>query len=227
MHMITEATQHKLIDWSNRHAIVMLLISLLLSAGAPLAVLPIVGLISFVVLLFTHRAGWTPTGAFGIANGITLLRLLLILCLPLLIDSAIVLIGLALVVLCLDGLDGWVARRLGTNSEFGEYFDKETDAFFMLLLCWLLFLDQRLEVWVLLPGLMRYLFVVFLIISKPPAYKEPQTNTGKIIFAVTIVILIFCFTPYAGLYKPLSLLMTGLLAYSFADTLRRIYRIGR
>ena len=79
----------------------------------------------------------------------------------------------------------------------------------------------------LLPGLMRYLFVVFLIISKPPSYKEPQTNTGKIIFAVTIVILIFCFTPYAGLYKPLSLLMTVLLAYSFADTLRRIYRIGR
>src|SRR5207248_932960 len=61
------------------------------------------------------------------------------------------------VVLLLDGLDGQVARRTGTASEFGARFDMEVDAFLILLLC--VVVSRALGPWVLAIGLMRYVFV--------------------------------------------------------------------
>lgn len=69
-------------------------------------------------------------------------------------------VGLAGVVLMLDGLDGWVARNTGTSSAFGARFDMELDALVLLALCGLVWALDRAGVWVLVIGLLRYLFVV-------------------------------------------------------------------
>ena len=58
-----------------------------------------------------------------------------------------------------DGADGWLARHSGTASEFGARFDMETDALFMLTLSLLVHALGEIGGWVLLSGLMRYLFV--------------------------------------------------------------------
>ena len=59
----------------------------------------------------------------------------------------------------LDALDGWIARRLGLASEFGARFDMEVDALFMLALSLLLYGSDKAGAWVLLSGVLRYLFV--------------------------------------------------------------------
>lgn len=228
--MISETLfQVKLFRWSHWHAVTMLLGSaMLLFFDFSLWLLLLLAIISFSSLIYNGRGFWTPNMGFGLANGVTLLRLILVFVLvEISTDHSLSIIILSTVVLSLDGVDGWLARKFSCASEFGEYFDKETDAFFMLLLCWMLYRDQRLEIWILFPGLMRYLFVVFLMLANPAKYKEPQTTTGKTIFVVTVIILIFCFTEYKQIYQPLAMMMTLLLSYSFIDTIRLIYQAGK
>lgn len=68
-------------------------------------------------------------------------------------------VTLAGLVLALDGVDGWVARRTGTASGFGARFDMELDALLLLGLSVLVWQAGQVGVWVLLIGGMRYAFV--------------------------------------------------------------------
>lgn len=58
-----------------------------------------------------------------------------------------------------DGIDGWLARRTATESRFGARFDMETDALLILVLSILVWRWGKAGPWVLLIGVMRYLFV--------------------------------------------------------------------
>lgn len=220
--------QAKLIRWSNLHATAMLAVStVMLLFSWPIEPLLGSAALSFAWFIVRGRGNWASIRQFGPANAATLFRLLLIFGLATFAARPELMIALALLILCLDGVDGWLARKFDCASEFGEYFDKETDAFFMLVLCWLIVFDQRLGLWILLPGLMRYVFVCFLMIAKPPSYKEQQTTTGKVVFVVTMPVLIACFTDYAAIYRPLALAITLLLSYSFIASIRLIYRPAR
>lgn len=68
-----------------------------------------------------------------------------------------VLIGLVVPALVLDAVDGWVARRTGSITELGARFDMEVDAFLLLVLS--AYVAQIVGPWVLVIGLMRYVFV--------------------------------------------------------------------
>lgn len=58
----------------------------------------------------------------------------------------------------IDAVDGYVARRLGEATPFGAVFDREVDALFVLVAYLYLCLVRDLGVWVLLPGLLPYLY---------------------------------------------------------------------
>lgn len=226
--MITEPLiQAKLIRWSNLHSTVLLAASTAMLFSWPIELLLGSAALSFAWFIVRGQGNRTSTRRFGPANAVTLFRLLLIFSLASFAHRPDLIILLAFLILCLDGVDGWLARKFDCASEFGEYFDKETDAFFMLVLCWLILLDQRLSLWILLPGLMRYVFVCFLMIAKPPTYKEQQTTTGKVVFVLTMLVLITCFSEYPAIYHPLALAITLLLSYSFIASIRLIYRPDR
>lgn len=55
-----------------------------------------------------------------------------------------------------DGMDGTFARRQGTASPFGQRFDLEVDALFVLIAGILLLRAGQLGPWVLTSGLLRY-----------------------------------------------------------------------
>lgn len=103
----------------------------------------------------------------GPANRVTVGRAMLVLSLAALVaeDQVLVdagywwIIGMATIALCLDGVDGLLARRTGTATAFGARFDMELDSFLMLVLAALVWRSGRVGPWVLLLGLPRYLFV--------------------------------------------------------------------
>jgi phosphatidylglycerophosphate synthase len=64
-----------------------------------------------------------------------------------------------LVVTALDAVDGWFARRSHMASDFGARFDMETDALLVLALAILGWQYGKAGAWVLLCGMLRYLFV--------------------------------------------------------------------
>jgi phosphatidylglycerophosphate synthase len=65
---------------------------------------------------------------------------------------------LAAAALVLDGVDGEVARRTGTASDFGARFDVEVDSFLVLVLA--VAAAQPLGAWVLAIGIPHYLLLV-------------------------------------------------------------------
>ena len=67
------------------------------------------------------------------------------------------LVTLAAVALCLDAVDGWLARRTGEVTELGARFDGEVDAFLILALS--VYVAPECGWWVLAIGAARYLFL--------------------------------------------------------------------
>jgi phosphatidylglycerophosphate synthase len=69
-------------------------------------------------------------------------------------------VAAAILVTVLDGVDGWVARRTGAVTAFGARFDMEVDAALILILSVLAWRYGKAGAWVILSGLLRYIFVV-------------------------------------------------------------------
>ncbi len=105
----------------------------------------------------------TSSRSLGPADRVTLTRLTLIGGVAVIVadrigqSAPVVMIVLATVALILDGVDGKVARRTGTESDIGAKFDMEADCFLVLLLS--VFVAASMGPWVLSIGLMRYAYV--------------------------------------------------------------------
>lgn len=118
---------------------------------------------------------------FGLANAVTLARLVGgVWILALLLQAAWVepsrLIAICIAVigsvcLILDGVDGRIARHRGETSRFGGHFDNETDAGTTVLLSVSLAVLQVGGWWVVLIGLIRYLYLLAAI--PVPALRAP------------------------------------------------------
>lgn len=130
-------------------------------------------ILTFGVFIYRHRASWLIFGQWGgPANGLTALRALLLL--GVLLSGSVlppyVTLILGIIILVLDGLDGYYARKYQTVSAFGDMFDKEVDALYVLSLG-VLIVDQGLAgSWIVLPGLLRYGYVVLLsLLDRKPS----------------------------------------------------------
>jgi hypothetical protein len=195
-----EELPDRLSRWSFGHAVLMLWGTAISWAAQTPWVLSFFGAGSFLLIIFVARSRWTATGEFGAANTITAFRLAGVLCFPLIFATfdRILVTAIGFVLLALDGLDGWLARRRNQSSEFGEYFDKETDAFFLLILCMLAVLTQRII----------HLF-------RPHLPRERRTSRARTIYGLVMVAILGSFLPYPTLYKPLAVMASMGLGLSF------------
>ena len=108
-----------------------------------------------------HGLNRSGSGVLGAANRVTLTRATLVGAVTALVADALLgpanvaaVVGLAVVALVLDAVDGWVARRTGTVSALGARFDMEVDAFLILVLS--VYVAQSVGPWVLAIGAARY-----------------------------------------------------------------------
>jgi len=204
--------------WAVYHALAMLAAvwAALLSDGAwPLVIL---GGSSFGLLAWNERTRWTPEGAFGAANAVTALRLIALITLlgfhVRIGDLAVV--GIAAAVLAADWLDGWLARRRGESSRFGEFLDKETDAFWLLALTAIAALEGQAGRWVLGFGLLRYGFVLAGFWLAPSGRTERRSPRAAVISIGVFVAVLALFVLPRSLAEPLAIAALVLLAGSFA-----------
>lgn len=180
---------------------------------------------ALIVTLATRRL---PAGPFGLANSVTLLRVMLTTLLlacafePVtdrLLWLSVLVASLALV---LDGVDGWLARRRGESSSFGARFDMETDAALMLVLAVLVWRLDRAGAWVLLAGLLRYAFVaVGAVVTRMRCPLPPSTRrkTACVVQLIALVVALGPIVP-SGLAAAAAAVGLIVLACSFGlDTL--------
>lgn len=199
---------------------------MVLVTGSPLPTV-LAGAVSFSYITLSQWNRWTPCGGFGPANTVTLLRLMGILALGLLANHIPdPIIGVtALTILLLDGLDGWLAKRLGQTSLFGEYFDKESDALFILILCLTAILKENVGHWILVVGSLRYGFVLVRHFLRPTFVRERKSVVARWIAGWVMFTLIFSFSPWPVLYQPVLISAAVLVTISFIWDFRWILAI--
>ncbi len=211
--------------WSRGHALAILpaaCVALSLGHAGPVV---FAGAISFAVLLMSARGGFTPSGGFGTANLVTSLRLGLVLALGL-GASAVpgpLLGAVVLAIFALDGVDGWLARRRGTASEFGAHFDMEVDAL-MVLMVELALWERGFPVWVLSTGVLRYLYVLALALLPAPGGPLPRSRFGRYAFAALAVGLVVALALPRTPARAALVIGTFLVSASFARALHWSYR---
>ena len=163
---------------------------LLFTAGAGLVLLALPGSHRFVRM--------------GAANQVTIVRGALVALLAALLGEhisraiATVAVVVASAAMLLDGVDGWLARRSGTASAFGARLDMETDALFVAVLALLVWQFGKAGSWVLLSGLMRYLFGAVVAFIPRLQRPVPSTNRGKTIAVLQMIALIVALAPGCG-----------------------------
>ena len=158
------------------------------------------GLMTTAILSY----GLTRSGAaaLGAANRVTLTRAAFVGGVTALVADSLVrpasvatLVGLAVIALVLDGMDGWVARRTGTVSALGARFDMEVDAFLILVLS--VYVGLSVGPWVLAIGAARYVawaagsMVPWLRVSVPSRYwRKPVAAIQGIVLTAAVAHLL-------------------------------------
>ena len=198
------------------------------------------GLVLYVVLarliLWTLPAD-VPGPGIGPANRVTLGRAAL--AVPVFALSvwpnptgsrgAWLIIVVSTAVMLLDGLDGRIARRTGSESRFGARFDMELDAALLMALSVHVWRDGRVGAWVLLIGAMRYAFVAASWIWPALAADLPPSLRRKVVCVVQGVALLVTLGPIISGPQAVAAAAAGLIAltYSFAVDVRWALVAGR
>jgi phosphatidylglycerophosphate synthase len=174
------------------------------------------------LLILRGLPSYHPFPAMGAANQVTLMRGALVTLLAGLIGerapfAAMVAAALALAVIIMDGLDGWLARRTRMASPFGARFDMETDAVLVAVLAVLAWQFGKVGVWVLLSGAMRYLFALAAMAMPLLRRPVPSSKRGKTIAVIQMLALIIAIAPLSSLQAAAAIaaIALGLLIASF------------
>ncbi len=109
------------------------------------------------------------------------------------------------------------------TSEFGEMFDKEIDAFFLLIICMIIIDKDLLGPWILIAGLLRYLFVLLLRWKRPGVQKEIKSNQARLIYIIVMGALLISLLPSDVIRVSLAVGATALITYSFSADFKWIF----
>jgi phosphatidylglycerophosphate synthase len=185
------------------------------------------------MILLQHGLSSSGLKRYGPADWVTAARTIMIgVVAALVVDSlehppAVgAIVGLVVVALLLDGVDGQVARRTGTTSAFGARFDMEADSFLVLLLS--VYVAPSAGWWVLAIGGMRYAFLLGIWSTRwmrgtlPPRYwrKVVAATQGVALVTATAGVLPFRLTVV------LLLVAFALLVESFGRDVLWLWRAG-
>ena len=173
---------------------------------------------------------WREGGAVKLANIVTLLRGIMILPIAgLLLEGARSLaLGLYLLAVLTDGLDGWLARRSGRMSDFGATLDAVVDNVFALAIA--------LFLWLAMPQVfMMHSLVLGLLFLVPLAYLALSwLMTGRVLMfhfqsARIGAVLLFALWPLLELTGAIWLigLTAAVVTLSRAEQVVFILRGGR
>ena len=184
-----------------------------------LRTIAVYGLMATLILrhLPPNRAGLGP------ANWVTLGRATLVISVGALIWW---IIGVTIVAMVLDGVDGRVARRTRTTTAFGARFDMELDSLLMLVLAALVWRSGRVGPWVVLLGLPRYLFVAagwLMPWLRAPLPERLRRKAGCVIQGIALLVCLAPIVP-PGLAASLAAVTLALLGASFGVDILWLFR---
>lgn len=179
--------------WSDVHSLIMITAVLLCVILASVYPLFLVAIFSFSLLVVTQLSALRQYRFFaGPANWLTFIRLIVTIYATTNFSSLSVSVFFVLMLgsMLLDVLDGFVARKLSISSEFGRVFDMEADAYFVMALGLYFYFTTDLGLWLLLPGLMRYVYRLCILAFPQPSFSESKKQYAAVLAGLNFVILL-------------------------------------
>jgi phosphatidylglycerophosphate synthase len=123
-------------------------------------------------------------------------------------------VAVVLSVFTLDALDGYLARRLNSESMIGGHLDGETDAVLTAMVC--LFLHLRgLGPWVLTAGFLRFVYVLIVYFAPASQGQAPRSLLAARAFGIALVSFLVGFLELPVLSWLAPAFATLLLCWSF------------
>lgn len=195
----------------------------------------------FCVLLYLAAAAFTayhlnrnyPHNVLGLCNLVTLSRLVLVGILGIVVLENLMpswtTFAIATVALCLDGVDGWLARKQGLVSKFGARFDVEVDASLALVLSIYAASNGAAGYFVLLLGLPHYLFWIARKYVPWLGQELPDRFSRKVVCVFQIGSLAALQLPVfsGGQLNLIIALVTLALIWSFGRDIHWLWRLAR
>jgi phosphatidylglycerophosphate synthase len=184
-----------------------------------------------VILLWTSQwytiSNIKPAG--GYANLVTLTRYILQL---LIVVSSNIWplwsLGFLLIIpVLLDGLDGYLARRLNHVTKFGALFDAETDSLFIMFAGIILYQKHIVGAWLLPAAYLRYFYVLAMAILQLNRIQEKRTQFGPFIAFIMFASLILEFLFQSAATRIILFAASCLIALSFIYSFFGILSQGR
>ncbi len=192
-----------------------------------LLVTPFVASLSFLVFIVGFKEmliSKKPMG--GWANVVTLLRLCGVFFIAFnYVEINDIQIGLlAIVIISFDGLDGYLARKHKTESEFGAFLDMETDAFFVATMSFLVYLKDPFFLIFSLPGLLRYLYLIYIHLLGNYGKKELLHKYSKWFAVAYFIAVITPFLLPSMISFYLMLIAGGGIVFSFGYSIVKLVK---
>lgn len=168
-----------------------------------------------VAMMIGLRADYFPHDRLGVANVITILRAAGIAAMAGLLAApgafsqsmGWALVVVAGVILALDAVDGWAARRTGLMSRFGARLDVETDVAFALVTAALAVAAAKVGIWFLVLGVLRPVYLAATFIWPVLRAPLPPAQRRRIVAGLQMGAQVALLAPV--LVPPASALLGG------------------
>lgn len=215
-------TRHRTIDrWSYGQALLLLVALAVTVLRSEPRLLAAIGVPTVGSLLLVGGMRRSPGHAISWANGLTAVRLMGAGIFGTLATSArvsehgVLFAGAGLILLLLDAMDGYLARRLEDTSFLGAEFDKAVDAYLVLMLSACAYTAGRVGPWIVLAGSLRYVYVLAEPLIRTPGARTPRSLRARVCFVAALVGLLAAYLPLPHLAVALAAAGTALLTGSF------------
>lgn len=205
-------------NWCNFNALFGLAAMSLSAIGSDLTIYCLFALLSFSVFFYLHRlvlAGYSPFG--GPANWITFLRLLLLSFIFLNAYSLPLFwfFVCAVTAVLMDVIDGIVARRMGHDSKFGQYFDMEVDAFYVMGMGLYFYHTTNLGLWLLIPGFLRNVYRLLVWLGPLKGFTEDKKKYAATLAGVNFTLILVAIIMPTAVQTSILIASTCIVSGSF------------
>jgi len=184
------------------------------------------GLFSFIIywlLNVQHLKKLKPFA--GYANLITLFRLLIVIFIGFFHNQLThnFIFSLALFSVILDGVDGYIARKFNQTTTFGEIFDKETDAFYVLIITSILYMQGLFGFWLIIIGYFRYFYGIIVLLKKGLTRDSIRARFQTIMAGIFFVAILSPFILPSAIHYPVVITAGLLIVLSFLNSFVMIF----
>lgn len=204
------------VDWLFYHSVLILIGLSTDLVNGTVFFFPLAGVLVFLVFLIKNWPGFTEKKSWGgVPNVVTLLRLLLLFAGSFIMHNRFNIAVLGTVFVMLDGVDGFLARRLDQITDFGGQLDMEADAFFCLMFSLLIGFEHTEMQWVLIAGSMRYIYKIVTTIWNKRIFAESKQRYARFFAGCYFVSLVLFFYVDFSFGKYIVAIGNGLVLFSF------------